>query len=168
MGTRSGDLDPSVLSYLARRERVTPETVERLLNESSGLLGVSGLSHDMRRLLEEEAHNPRAALAIDLFCYRVRKYIGAYLAILEGADAVIFGGGIGEHQPTVRARICAGMDWCGLTIDHARNADLVTQPPGLAARISHDKSEVAVYVVAADEETWIARETVKCLVDDHR
>jgi len=165
MGTRCGDLDPAVVSYLARHEPMPVEAVERLLNEQAGLLGVSGVSPDMRALLAaaEQARDARAALAVELFCYRVRKYIGAYLAVLGGADAVVFGGGIGEHAPTIRARICAGMEWCGLRLDPERNAAAVGLAAGDAARISRDDVSLAAYVVAADEETWIARETVLCL-----
>lgn len=167
MGTRSGDLDPAVVSYLVRHASMSVEAVERLLNEESGLHGVSGHSHDMRTLLSaaEQQQDARAALAITLFCYRARKYIGAYLAVLGGADAVIFGGGIGEHAPTIRARICTGMEWCGLRLDAARNVAAVGLSPGSAARISDDHTRLAAYVVATDEETWIARETVRCLRD---
>lgn len=164
MGTRSGDIDPSVVAYLSRREGVSAETVEQWLNERSGLRGVSGLSNDVRELLkaEQEGHQT-AALALDLFCYRVRKYIGAYLAVLNGADAVIFGGGIGEHAPVIRARICAGMDWCGLWVDPQRNAAANEPQPGHAIPISPPSASVPVYVAGVDEEIAIARETVACL-----
>jgi len=164
MGTRSGDLDPAVVSYLVRRATVSAEQVEQWLNERSGLLGVSGLSHDVRDLLAaEQQGDARAAFALDVFCYRVRKYIGSYLAALGGADAVIFGGGIGEHAPDIRARICDGMDWCGLLLDRDLNDKAVAIPAGSAARISRHGAKVEAYVVAVDEETWIARETVRCL-----
>lgn len=163
MGTRSGDLDPSIVSYLAHREKVEVSEVERWLNERSGLLGVSGRTNDMRELLQAAAQDERAALAIELFCYRARKYIGAYLAVLRGAEAIVFGGGIGERSPAIRARICTGMEWCGLLLDADLNMAAVDLPPGSAARISHDAAALAVYVVADDEETWIARETVRCL-----
>lgn len=163
MGTRSGDLDPSIVSHLCDREKVEVPEVERWLNERSGLLGVSGRTNDMRELLHMAAQDERAGLAIELFCYRVRKYIGAYLAVLGGAEAIVFGGGIGEHSPEIRARICAGMEWCGLLLDADRNSATVDLPPGNAARISQGRSPVAVYVVADDEETEIARETVRCL-----
>jgi acetate kinase len=164
MGTRSGDLDPSIVSYLAQREKVDASEVERWLNEESGLLGVSGRTNDMRELeAAAQAHDEQAALAIELFCYRARKYIGAYLAVLGGADAVVFGGGIGENSPPIRARICAGMQWCGLLLDTDRNKAAVHLPPGSAAKISQEKAGVAAYVVADDEESWIARETVRCL-----
>lgn len=164
MGTRSGDIDPSIVSYLAQREKVDASEVERWLNEQSGLLGVSGRTNDMRELeAAAQAHDERAALAIELFCYRARKYIGAYLAVLGGADAIVFGGGIGENSPLIRAIICTGMEWCGLFLDVERNKATVHLPPGSAARISQDAASLAAYVVADDEESWIARETVRCL-----
>jgi acetate kinase len=164
MGTRSGDVDPSIVTYLARQERVDASEVERWLNEKSGLLGLSGRTNDMRGLeAAAQAGDARAAVTIELFCYRARKYVGAYLAVLGGADAVVFGGGIGENSPTIRARICAGMEWCGLLLDLDRNKAAVQLPPGGAAKISQEKAGVAAYVVADDEETWIARETVRCL-----
>jgi acetate kinase len=165
MGTRSGDVDASIVSYLSEREKVEAPEVERWLNERSGLLGLSGRSNDMRELLRvaEQEHDTRAEFAIDLFCYRARKYLGAYLAVLGGADAIVFGGGIGENAPEIRDRICKNMDWCGLRIDPDRNRAAVGLSPGHAANISTDKSRLAVYVVAADEETWIAKETVRCV-----
>jgi acetate kinase len=164
MGTRSGDIDPAVVAYLSRREGVDPQTVELWLNQQSGLLGVSGLSPDVRDLLkaEQEGH-PRAALALDLFCYRVRKYIGAYLAILGGSNAVVFGGGIGEHASAIRARVCAGMVWCGLVLDPERNTSAANPQPGQVIKVSADSASLPVYVVGVDEEAAIARETVACL-----
>jgi acetate kinase len=165
MGTRSGDVDASIVSYLSEREKVEPAEVERWLNERSGLLGLSGRSNDMRELLRvaEQEQDKRAGFAIDLFCYRVRKYLGAYLAVLGGADAIVFGGGIGENAPEIRDRICKNMDWCGLRLDPDRNRAAVGLSPGHAAKISTDESRLAAYVVAADEETWIAKETVRCV-----
>lgn len=167
MGTRAGDLDPAVVSFLVRHHPMAVADVERLLNEASGLRGVSGLSHDMRQVLHaaEHEHNAPAELAIALFCYRVRKYIGAYLAVLGGADALIFGGGIGERAASIRHRICTGMEWCGLRLDAPRNAAAVDLAAGAAACISAEATRLPAYVVAADEETWIARETVRCLCD---
>lgn len=110
MGTRSGDVDPSLAGFLAEREGVSVDEVEEWLNRRSGMLGLSGHSRDMRELLEAESQGvPRAALAVEMFCYRIRKYIGAYMAALEGATAVVFGGGIGENSPVIRTRICEGM-----------------------------------------------------------
>jgi acetate kinase len=158
MGTRSGDLDPSVVSYLMRREGVSADQVEDWLNHRSGLFGVSGRSNDMRVLLAAMADDPAARLAVEMFCYRVSKYIGAYLTVLGGADALIFSGGIGEHCPPIRARVCERLSWCGVHLDAQRNADTV----GCEARISIADS-IPVYVVPADEELLIARETVRCL-----
>lgn len=167
MGTRSGDVDPAIVSYLARREDRPADEIIRWLNERSGLLGLSGLTHDMRQLLAaEQAGDGRAeqaGRAIELFCYRVRKYLGAYLAVLGGADAVVFGGGIGERAPAIRARICDGMAWCGLTLDPKRNEEAVGVPAGEAVRISPEEAALAAYVAAVDEETEIARETARCL-----
>jgi acetate kinase len=165
MGTRSGDLDPSVVTFLAHKEKVDASEVERWLNEDSGLLGLSGRTNDMRELLHAatEEQDERAKLAIDVFCYRARKYIGAYLAVLGGADAIIFGGGIGEASPDIRAMICDGMEWCGLRLESGRNRAAIGLKPGQVTYISEDGYPLKVYVVPADEETWIARETVKCL-----
>ncbi len=165
MGTRSGDIDPSVVSYLSEREKVEPAEVERWLNQRSGLLGLSGRSNDMRELLRavEQEGDQRAEFAVDLFCYRVRKYLGAYLAVLGGADAIVFGGGIGENAPEVRKRICRNMEWCGMSVHPDRNRTAVGLSAGSAGKISTDDSRVAVYVVAADEETWIAKETARCV-----
>jgi acetate kinase len=160
MGTRSGDLDPSLVGFLARGEEVSAEEVEGWLNTRSGLLGVSGHSGDMRELLEAEREGDlRASLAVDMFCYRVRKCIGAYLAVLDGADAIIFGGGIGENAPEVRARICAGLGWCGLLVDADRNAEAI----GAETRISSDVSPLQAYVIPVDEASIIVRDTLGCL-----
>lgn len=158
MSTRSGDLDPSLVGYLARREDVAPDTVERWLNERSGLLGLSERSADMHELTEVMESDAAARLAVEVFCYRVSKYIGAYLTVLGGGDAVIFSGGIGEHSPIVRARICERLRWCDLLLDAQRNADAV----GQEERISSG-GRLQAYVIPADEELLIARETVRCL-----
>jgi acetate kinase len=160
MGTRSGDLDPSLLEYLCEKEGISLQEVTALLNRQSGLLGVSGLTADMRDLLAEEAEHDdrRARLAIDLFCHRVRKYVGAYLAALGGAEAIVFTGGIGENAPEVRARICRGLEWMGLELDLERNAQLAS---GKAGTISRDGSRLAAWVIPTDEELLIARDTVR-------
>ncbi len=164
MGTRSGDLDPAIVGYLARKEGVPAAEVEHWLNERSGLLGVSGRSRDMRDLLAGEAGDARARLAVEMFCYRARKYVGAYLAALGGADAILFTGGIGERSPEVRARICAGMEWCGLALDRARNDAAVT----LEARISAEGARVRAFVIPTDEERLVARDTAECLARTFR
>ena len=157
MGTRSGDLDPALVSYLARKENVSAAEVESWLNNRSGLLGVSGLSSDMRELAAAYNENPRARLAVDLFCYRARKYIGAYLAALSGAETVIFSGGIGENSALVRRLICGGMEWLGLRLDVAANEAVI----GREARISTTDSRLEIYVIHTDEEAIIARETAR-------
>jgi acetate kinase len=157
MGTRSGDLDPALVEYLARKENVTAAEVESWLNHRSGLLGLSGLSNDMRELLSAYDANPRARLAVEVFCYRARKYLGAYLAALGGAQAVVFSGGIGENAPAVRERICDGMEWCGLRLDKDKNNSTV----GAEARISAVDARLQAYVIPSDEEAIIARETAR-------
>jgi acetate kinase len=163
MGTRSGDIDPSILEYLATKEGMSITEVESLLNKQSGLLGISGLTNDMRELIEEARENKdrRAILAIDLFCYRARKYIGAYLAAMGGADAVVFTGGIGENSADVRSRICQGLEWMGLKVDNERN---ISQVQGREGMISMDDSRLAAYVIPTDEELLIARDTVRCVL----
>lgn len=154
MATRSGDVDAGLVTYLQRAENLTPDAVESLLNTSSGLLGVSEISGDMRALLE--SNDPRAELAVDLFCYRARKYLGAYLAVLGGADAVLFGGGVGENAAPVRERILSDLEWCGLTLDHAANAAAT----GRELRISAPDSRIEVWVVPVDEAMTLAQEAV--------
>lgn len=165
MGTRSGDLDPSIVNFLVEKEKLSPAEIERLFNTQSGLLGVSGISHDMKQILEavENTQDTHAALAVDLFCHRAKKYLGAYLAVLGGAESVVFGGGIGEASPDIRARICGNMEWCGIKLDSERNQAAVGLLPGDAARISSKDSLIDVLVVAADEESWIAKETARLL-----
>ncbi len=159
MGTRSGDLDPSIVNLIATKEGLSPSQVEALLNTQSGLLGISGLTNDMRDLLGElnEHDDRRVRLAIEIFCYRARKYIGAYLAAMGGADAVVFTGGIGENSPEVRARICEAMEWAGLTIDAARNQQTI----GREALISSEDSKLQAYAIPTNEELLIARDTVR-------
>ncbi len=160
MGTRSGDIDPAVLDFIASKEGLTMHQVESLLNSQSGLLGVSGLTNDMRDLLAEarEHNDRRATLAIEMFCYRARKYIGAYLAAMGGADAVLFAGGIGENAPEIRAKICDGLQWAGLHVDAAANAAL---HGGNEGRFSSEDSTLQAWVVPTDEELLIARDTYR-------
>jgi len=162
MGTRSGDLDPAIVNLVAAKEGMSSSEVETLLNTQSGLLGISGLTNDMRVLLAElkEHEDRRVRLAIDVFCYRARKYIGAFLAAMGGADAVVFTGGIGENSPEIRARICQGMEWAGLRIDAARNEQTV----GREGAISTDDSKLLAYAIPTDEELLIARDTVRIIL----
>jgi acetate kinase len=160
MGTRAGDLDPSLLEYLAEKEGLTLAEIAHVLNKQSGLLGISGLTGDMRDLLAEEAEHDdrRARLAIEIFCYRARKYVGAYLAAMGGGDAVVFTAGIGENAPDVRARICRGLEWAGLEIDAERNA---ATTGGRTGEITRRGSRLAAWVIPTDEELLIARDTVQ-------
>jgi acetate kinase len=167
MGTRSGDIDPAIIDYLADKEGFTPREVESLLNKQCGLIGISGLTNDMRELLEEarENNDRRAKLAIEIFCYRARKYIGAYLAAMNGTDAIVFTGGIGENAGEIRARVCDGLQWMGVELDATRNEEMQGGHEGL---ISTEGSRLAVYVIPTDEELLIARDTVRCMKDAPR
>jgi acetate kinase len=161
MGTRSGDLDPAIVSVIARKEGMSASEVDTLLNTQSGLLGISGLTNDMRELQAElkEHDDRRVRLAVEIFCYRARKYIGAYLAAMGGADAVVFTGGIGENSADVRARISAGMEWAGLRIDAAKNQEMA----GREGKISTEDSKLLAYAIPTDEELLIARDTVRVI-----
>ena len=159
MGTRSGDLDPALVSYLAHKEDVAADEVEDWLNKRSGLLGLSGLSNDMRELTAAYDKNPRARLAVDVFCHRARKYLGAYLAVLGGAEAVIFSGGIGENSPLVREKICAEMEWCGLKLDAVANSTVI----GRDGCISAADAAMTAFVIHTDEEAIIAQETARLI-----
>ena len=163
MATRSGDIDPAIFSYLATTEQMSAEEVEGILNHQSGLAGVSKLSGDMRELENRSAHDENAELAIAMFCYRVRKYIGAYMAVLGRTDAIIFGAGIGEHSDRCRARICAGLERLGIILDSDRNRAAI----GREAIISADGSPVGVCVVPLDEELYIARAAAKLIGGDN-
>ena len=160
MGTRSGDLDPALVAYLAGRENVPASEVVGWFNDRSGLAGVSGVSRDAREVERAaETGNPQARLALDLFAYRARKYLGAYLAVLGHADAVLFGGGIGEHMPSVRAGIVEGLAELGLKLDPSRNS---RQRKG-DGRISADDSKTDIWALATDEESVIAGDAIALL-----
>lgn len=152
MGTRSGDLDPAIPFYLIRQLALPPEKVESLLNKESGLKGVCGFG-DMREIQQRAGKgDEQAALAFEMFCYRVRKYIGAYLAVLGGLDAVVFTGGIGENSGPVRSAVCAGLRHLGITVDEGKNDSAA----GKAAEIQEDGAPVKVLVVRTNEELEIA------------
>lgn len=160
MGTRCGDLDPSVVFHVMHQEELTEQQVTALLNKHSGLYGVSGVSNDMRELLAAEADgNARAKLAIDMFCYRIAKYVGAYAAAMGGMDAVIFTGGIGENAPAIRERALRGLEFMGIELDAARNAAL----RGAEGEITTAASRVKALVIPTNEELLIARDTVRVL-----
>jgi acetate kinase len=151
MATRSGDLDPAVVPYLEKRLRKTSDEIVALLNRESGVSGLSGGVTDLGKLAADPA--PQAQFAVDLYCYRARKYIGAYLAVLGGCDGIVFGGGVGEHVPAVRQRILTGMGWAGIEIDATAN----DAARGQEARIDTSRQPVRVHVIPVEEEGVLAR-----------
>jgi acetate kinase len=164
MGTRSGDIDPAIVNIIATKEGLSPNEVETLLNTQSGLLGVSGLTNDMRVLQQQltDRDDRRVRLAIQMFCYRARKYVGAFLACMGGADAVVFTGGIGENAPEIRAQICEGLEWAGLALDENKNNEMA----GCEGQISTNESRLHAFVIPTDEELLIARDTIRCVLDE--
>jgi acetate kinase len=162
MGTRSGDIDPAIVEFICEKEGMTVHEVDNLLNKTSGLLGISGLTNDMRELIaeSEESADRRARLAIEIFCYRVQKYIGSYLAAMNGAGAIIFSGGIGENSPTVRLAICDPLSWLGVELDPSLNDEFVH---GREGTISTENSKIKLGVIPTNEELLIARDTVRLI-----
>jgi acetate kinase len=160
MGTRAGDMDPAILDFLAAKEGLSDSAMQTMLNKQSGLQGISGITNDMRELLAEAEENDdrRAWLAIEIFSYRIRKYIGAYLAAMGGADAVIFTGGIGENAAEIRHLVMQDMDWAGIRIDAHANTSLGR---GDAGRITTEDSHTHAWVIPTNEELLIARDTVR-------
>ena len=156
MSSRAGDLDPGLVYYLARTERMTAAGFQRMVNHESGLLGVSGTSSDLRDLLAREAVDVRAAEAVELFCYQARKWIGAFAAALGGLDTLVFAAGIGEHAPRIRERICHGLGFLGIELHQTRNAKN-------APLISRDAGRVKIRVIRTDEELMIARSVARVL-----
>jgi acetate kinase len=159
MSTRCGDLDPGVLIYLQKTAGLSIDEIDKLLNRSSGLLGVSGLSSDMKTLLASEESDNR--LAVELYCYRARKYIGAYITSLGGVDGILFGGGVGENAPEIRRRVLEDMDWCGITLNHNVNCNII----GTEGRISAQSAKVEVWVIPADEAAVLAQEAAAVLAE---
>jgi acetate kinase len=157
MGTRSGDIDPALVTYLMRKEGLDQSGVEKLLNKQSGLLGVSGMSADTREL-REHLSDPSVDLALNIFCYRVRKYIGAYLAVLGGAETIVFGGGIGENTAIVRERICTGLGWCGALLDRERNNTTLDRE----APITTPESALQVWVIPTQQGLMMASDIAGC------
>jgi acetate kinase len=161
MGTRCGDMDPAIPDYMERIVGMTPQQVDDALNKNSGLKAICG-EYDMRLILQHAAEgNARAQLAIDMYCYRLRKYIGAYTAALGRVDALVFTGGIGEHAAPIRAQVCAGLEGMGIRLDPTANAAVA----GTAAHISQGDAPVAILVIPTNEELEIARQTATCLAD---
>lgn len=161
MGTRSGDLDAAIVEFIGEKEGLSVHEVEMLLNKQSGLLGISGLTNDMRELIEESDENGdrRACLAIEMFCYRVSKYIGSYLAAMNGADAIIFTGGIGENSSKIRRIICENLKWLGIEIDDTQNE----AKNNAEKLISNQNSRVKIFSIPTNEELLIARDTVRLI-----
>ncbi len=162
MGTRSGDVDPSLIEHISLQEGMSLRETITLLNKQSGLFGISGLTNDVRELLDEEREHGdrRATLALDIFVRRVKHYIGAYLAELDGAEAIVFSAGIGENSPQVRRRVCQGLDWLGIELDATKNDALAA---GKEGEVGASGSRVRLFVIPTDEELMIARETVAVL-----
>ncbi|MFH2202728.1 MAG: acetate kinase [Elusimicrobiota bacterium] len=160
MGTRAGDMDPSIIDFLAHKEGMSLQQIDNLLNKQSGLLGLSGMTSDMRELLEEESEKKdrRAHLAVSIFCRRVRRYIGAYLAELKECRAICFTGGVGENSPPIRERVCADLEHLGIKLDRQRNSRL---KPGASGLFSAAGSKIKLYVLPTNEELIIARDTVR-------
>lgn len=157
MGTRGGDIDPAILVYLAKELHANADEIDDIINKKSGLLGVTGVSSDMRDVEQAAADgNQRAELALAIFCYRIRKYIGAYAAAMGGLDAIVFTGGIGENSPVVRGRVCKGLDFLGLVLDKEKNETL--RGP---ADISKPSGSARILLVPTNEERMIARETAE-------
>jgi len=157
MGSRSGDVDPAIVLHVMRKEELGTWEMNALLNKHSGLVGVSGLSNDMRALLEAEGEgNARARLAVDVFCHRLKKYIASYVGVLGGLDGLAFAGGIGENAPSIRARALEGLEALGLGLDHRANDDA----RGKEAEISPRGARARVFVVPTNEEILIARDTL--------
>lgn len=156
MSTRTGDLDPGVILFLLEQDELSPEVIKDMVNRRSGLLGVSGISNDMRDLLEAEKENNAAHEAVELFCYQARKSIGSLSAVLGGLDVLVFTGGIGEHSPEIRKRICSGLEFLGITVDEEKNRKNMPV-------VSQEKKAVAVRIIGTDEEVVIARHTLKVL-----
>jgi acetate kinase len=160
MSSRSGDLDPGLVSYLARTEQMSASQFAEMVNQASGLLGVSEISSDLRDLLARESDDVRAAEAVALFCYQAKKWIGSFAAALGGLDTLVFAGGIGENAALIRERICDGLGFLDIELDQKRNAKN-------ASLISTDGGRVAVRVIRTDEEIMIARSVVRLLgLDD--
>ncbi len=158
MGTRSGDIDPALVAFLHKARGLSVSEIDKLLNKKSGLLGVSGLSNDVRTLLAAEAEgNERAARALQLYCYRIRKYVGAYTAVLGRVDAVVFTAGVGENAPVIRKRVLAGMEPLGYRLDHERNESAA----GEATDIAADDAPIRILVIPTNEELMIARDTFR-------
>ncbi len=163
MGTRSGDVDPAVILHIIGREELTLHEANTLLNKHSGLQGISGISSDMREIEKAARDNhPNARLALNLYCYRLKKYIGAYAAAMGGFDALVFTGGIGENSSTVRELTCNGLDFIGVTLSPEKNKEV----SGNEIEITGNDSKVRMFVIPTNEELVIARDTLRLVNDE--
>lgn len=163
MGTRSGDIDPTVLPYMAKKTSTDCNSILELLNKKSGLLGLSGISSDLRDIMAAwKKGDRRAEITVKILVYRIKKYIGAYIAALEGLDCIVFTGGIGERSPEIRELVCSGFGFLGIKIDRERNYNMNNEFPN-ERLISSDEASVKVLIVPTNEELLIARETEKLL-----
>lgn len=163
MGTRCGDIDPAIVPFLMREERLDTDEIDDIMNRESGLLGLSGVSNDMRDILEaRDKGNERAELAIDAFSYRVKKYIGAYAAVMNGVDVIVFTAGIGEHAWSVRGKICENLGYLGVELDSEKNKE-ITGGKVSSGTISTEGSNVELLVIPTNEELKIARETKRLI-----
>lgn len=163
MGTRAGDMDFTLIEFLCQKQHQSVGQITHMLNFESGLEGISGKTSNIREILENYEKDPNCRLAIDMFCYRIIKYIGAFAAILNGADAIIFSGGIGENSPLIRQMICSNLKWLGLKIAAQKNNSVVNPNPGSIQKISTPSSSIELYVISTDENLFIAQEVLKNL-----
>jgi acetate kinase len=155
MGTRSGEIDPAIIPFLMKKEGMSPDQIDSYLNKQSGVLGISGVSSDFRDIEDASEHgNERAQLALDIFAYKVRKFIGSYAAAMGGVDAIVFTAGLGENSPSMRDQVCNGLEFLGTRIDPEKN-----NVRGKAKEISVDGARVKIYVIPTNEELVIARDT---------
>lgn len=163
MGTRAGDIDPAIILFLMEQEELELDQANNLLNKHSGLQGISGISNDMREMVKAmKEGNERACLAIDIFCYRIRKYIGAYAVAMGRADHIVFSAGVGENTPIVRQKACEGLECLGVKFDEKRNQAI----NGHEGIISTDDSKITVWVIPTNEEIVIARDTMHCVLEE--
>jgi len=164
MGTRPGDIDPAIILYLASKLDMSLAAIDDMLNKYSGVLGISGISNDMREIVDEmNEHNKRAILAMEMFAYRIKKYIGSYLTILNGCDAIVFTGGIGENNKVARGMICSDLENMGICLDKSKNEEIVLGKEGY---ISTQDSQIKILVLSTDEELVIARDTVQIIEEN--
>lgn len=163
MATRAGDIDAAVMEFICMHDKKTPSEVMDMLNFRSGLLGISGISSNIETLLNLYPQNEKAKLAVDMFCYRIVKYLGAYITVLGGVEAIIFSGGIGENAPMIREQIMNKMDWYGIKLDTKANQQAVHVYPGNMKKISTSDSAASLYVIGSDENSFIANEAQRII-----